>query len=261
MAPTREGSSDGVPRTGPRPRPLPRAWRGAVLHQRRGHLPQPQERHHPADVDRADAAGGEHQLHRLLAPLRRRGGADLRVLHPDGGRGGSGDRTRDPGHAVPQPAHDQRRRTGHAQGGSRCACGPLARASAHARSWMAGRDSTESKECRRGRRRRRRYDPGTGQDMAIATTLLLIIVRAPLLGAIVAGFSGRQVGRAGAHWVTILGVALSCALSSYVLYQLVGQGAAPYNQNVYTFFEVGRYSAHVGFMIDNLTAMMMVVVT
>ena len=97
--------------------------------------------------------------------------------------------------------------------------------------------------------------------MAISTTHLLIIVLAPLLGAIVAGFSGRQVGRAGAHWVTILGVALSCALSSYVLYQLVGQDAAPYNQNVYTFFEVGRYSAHVGFMIDNLTAMMMVVVT
>ncbi|WP_202839176.1 NADH-quinone oxidoreductase subunit L [Luteimonas sp. SJ-9] len=97
--------------------------------------------------------------------------------------------------------------------------------------------------------------------MAISTTHLLIIVLAPLLGAIVAGFFGRQIGRAGAHWVTILGVALSCALSSYVLYQLVGQGAAPFNENVYTFFEVGNYSAHIGFMIDKLTAMMMVVVT
>src|SRR5690606_40037821 len=38
-------------------------------------------------------------------------------------------------------------------------------------------------------------------------------------------------------------------------------GAQPFNQNVYTFFEVGQYSAHVGFMIDKLTAMMMVVVT
>ena len=63
--------------------------------------------------------------------------------------------------------------------------------------------------------------------MAISTTHLLIIVLAPLLGAIVAGFFGRQVGRAGAHTVTILGVAISCALSGYVLWQLVGQGAAP----------------------------------
>src|SRR5690554_4885591 len=97
--------------------------------------------------------------------------------------------------------------------------------------------------------------------MAISTTHLLIIVLAPLLGAIVAGFFGRQVGRAGAHTVTILGVAISCALSGYVLWQLVGQGAAPVNENLYTFFEVGRYSAHVGFLVDNLTAMMMVVVT
>jgi NADH-quinone oxidoreductase subunit L len=97
--------------------------------------------------------------------------------------------------------------------------------------------------------------------MAISTTHLLIIVLAPLLGAIVAGFFGRQVGRAGAHTATILGVALSCAFSCYVLYQLVGQGAGPYNQNVYTFFEVGGYSAHVGFLVDRLTAMMMVVVT
>ncbi|NZA27416.1 NADH-quinone oxidoreductase subunit L [Luteimonas sp. SJ-92] len=97
--------------------------------------------------------------------------------------------------------------------------------------------------------------------MAISTTHLLIVVLAPLLGSIVAGLFGRQVGRTGAHTVTILGVAASCAFSCYVLWQLVGQGAAPYNQNLYTFFEVGSYSAHVGFMIDRLTAMMMVVVT
>lgn len=96
--------------------------------------------------------------------------------------------------------------------------------------------------------------------MELSTTHLLVIVLAPLLGAILAGLFGRQVGRAGAHTVTILGVAVSCAFSAWVLWQLV-QGAAPYNQNVYTFFEVGSYSAHVGFMVDRLTAMMMVVVT
>ena len=95
----------------------------------------------------------------------------------------------------------------------------------------------------------------------ISMNTLLIIALAPLLGAVVAGFFGKQVGRAGAHWVTILGVAVSCALSAQVLWQLVVQHADPFNQNVYTFFQVGGYSAHVGFMVDRLTAMMMVVVT
>ena len=97
--------------------------------------------------------------------------------------------------------------------------------------------------------------------MELSKSVLLAIVLAPLLGALVAGLFGRKVGRAGAHTVTILGVATSCALSMLVLWQLVGQGATPFNQNLYTFFEVGNYSAHVGFMIDRLTAMMMVVVT
>ena len=96
---------------------------------------------------------------------------------------------------------------------------------------------------------------------AISQSILLAVVLAPLLGAIVAGLFGRQVGRAGAHTATILGVAVSCGLSMYVLWQLVGQGAAPFNQNVYTFFQVAGYDAHVGFMVDKLTAMMMVVVT
>ena len=94
----------------------------------------------------------------------------------------------------------------------------------------------------------------------ISQTILLIIALTPLLGAIVAGLFGRLVGRSGAHTVTILGVAVSCALSCQVLWQLL-HGAPAYNANVYTFFEIAKYSAHVGFLIDNLTAMMMVVVT
>ncbi len=97
--------------------------------------------------------------------------------------------------------------------------------------------------------------------MTISTSHLLIIVLAPLLGSILAGLFGRQIGRAGAHTATIAGVAVSFALSAYVLWQLVGQGASPFNQNLYTWFEIGSYQAHVGFMVDKLTAMMMVVVT
>ena len=94
----------------------------------------------------------------------------------------------------------------------------------------------------------------------ISQTTLLIIALAPLLGAILAGFFGRAIGRAGAHTVTILSVAISCGLSMQVLWQLL-HGAPVFNANVYTFFEINKYSAHIGFLIDNLTAMMMVVVS
>jgi NADH-quinone oxidoreductase subunit L len=97
--------------------------------------------------------------------------------------------------------------------------------------------------------------------MSLNSTILLIIALAPLAGAIVAGIFRNQVGRIGAHTVTIAGVALSCALSFYVLYQLVWGGAETYNQNAYTWFQVGGLDAHVGFLIDRLTALMMCVVT
>ena len=98
-------------------------------------------------------------------------------------------------------------------------------------------------------------------EITLSKSLLIAAVLAPLLGSIIAGLFGRQVGRKGAQYVTILGVAVSCALSAYTLYQLLWGGAQPFNQNIYTVFEVGHYSAHVGFMIDRMTAMMMVVVT
>src|SRR5690606_18738014 len=100
-----------------------------------------------------------------------------------------------------------------------------------------------------------------GMEFTLSKSVLLAIVLAPLAGAMLAGFAGRWIGRAGAHTATILGVAVSCALSCWVLWQLVGQGAAPFNENIYTWFQVGGLEAHVGFMVDKLTAMMMVVVT
>src|ERR1700744_1706264 len=96
--------------------------------------------------------------------------------------------------------------------------------------------------------------------MQLSTSILLIIALAPLVGCLLAGFLGRFIGRAGSHTATILGVAISCALSIHVLYQMCN-GAEVYNQNLYTWFEIGKFSASVGFLIDGLTAMMMCVVT
>ena len=91
--------------------------------------------------------------------------------------------------------------------------------------------------------------------------IYLTIVLAPLFGAIVAGLFGRQIGRAGAHWITILGVGLSCVLSLHVLWQFITGEAEVYNQTVYTWLASGSFNFEVGFMVDTLTAVMMSVVT
>jgi NADH-quinone oxidoreductase subunit L len=89
----------------------------------------------------------------------------------------------------------------------------------------------------------------------------LAIPLASLFGAIVAGLFGKQIGRAGAHWVTILGVATSCILSLVVLKDMVFDGGDIYNQAVYTWMVSDGIRFEVGFLIDNLTALMMAVVT
>lgn len=97
--------------------------------------------------------------------------------------------------------------------------------------------------------------------MGLSTSILLTIALAPLIGCVLAGFLGKFLGRAGSHTITILGVAVSCALSFLVLYQLTMGGAVEYNQNIYTWFQIGHFNASVGFMVDRLTAMMLVVVS
>jgi NADH-quinone oxidoreductase subunit L len=91
--------------------------------------------------------------------------------------------------------------------------------------------------------------------------LYLAIPLAPLLGAIIAGLFGRQIGRAGAHTVTILGVAVSFVLSLIVLKQFAVDGAEAYNASVYTWMVSDGVRFEVGFLIDNLTSLMMTVVT
>ncbi len=90
---------------------------------------------------------------------------------------------------------------------------------------------------------------------------LLVIVLAPLIAAILAGIFGRWIGRVGAHTVTILGVAIACGLSILTLKQLVTGEVQNYYGNVYTWLVSDGVQMNVGFMVDRLTAMMMVVVT
>jgi len=91
--------------------------------------------------------------------------------------------------------------------------------------------------------------------------IYLTIALAPLVASIIAGLGGRVVGRTGAHTIAIAGVALSFALSVYVLEKILFEGMPSYNGAVYTWLVSDGLKLEIGFLIDHLSAMMMVVVT
>ena len=92
-------------------------------------------------------------------------------------------------------------------------------------------------------------------------TLYLIIALTPLSGCLLAGLFGNTIGRRGAHTVTILGVAVSAVLSAYVLCGFIDGSRAKFDENVYTWLTMNGLDFSVGFLVDSLTALMMVVVT
>src|SRR2546421_2825995 len=90
-------------------------------------------------------------------------------------------------------------------------------------------------------------------------TLYLLVPFAPLVGAIVAGLFGRAVGRAGAHWVTILAVLISFLGSCWIFVDVLNGNS--FNGPVYTWLTSGETRFEIGFLIDRLSALMMVVVS
>lgn len=93
--------------------------------------------------------------------------------------------------------------------------------------------------------------------------LCLIIVLAPLAGSMIAGFFRNQIGRAGAHTVTILGVAISFAVSVYLACQLFSGHISTENTVVYHWATGGLilpFEFNIGFLIDPLSTVMLVIV-
>ncbi|MGH8740592.1 MAG: NADH-quinone oxidoreductase subunit L [Burkholderiales bacterium] len=89
--------------------------------------------------------------------------------------------------------------------------------------------------------------------------LYLLIPLAPLLGAVLAGLFAKAIGRAGAHWVTIGSVFISFIASCWVLVDVLNGNT--FNSSVYTWITMGETRLEIGFLIDRLSALMMVVVT
>jgi len=90
-------------------------------------------------------------------------------------------------------------------------------------------------------------------------TSYLVAAFAPLAGALIAGLFGRQIGRAGAHWVTILAVLASFLASVSVLRDVLAGDT--FNGTLYSWSIIGDLRFEIGFLIDSLTATMMTVVT
>src|SRR5947208_626227 len=94
----------------------------------------------------------------------------------------------------------------------------------------------------------------------LSTLQLVTVPMAPLVGSIVAGLFGRQIGRRNAHRITILGVFISFLVSASVLWSVVHDGAR-FAGTIYEWMNAGGLKMEIGFLIDPLTAMMMGVVT
>ncbi len=92
-------------------------------------------------------------------------------------------------------------------------------------------------------------------------TIILLIPLLPLAGCLVAGLFRHQIGRAGAHWVTIAAVALSFVFSAYIAWEVFFNDLPVLNYSVYTWAIADGLRFEIGFLIDSLTALMMVVVT
>lgn len=92
------------------------------------------------------------------------------------------------------------------------------------------------------------------------TTCTLAIVSLPLMAAIIAGFFGKKLKNKLVHVITISFMALSFCLSVFLLFLLEG-AREPFNQVIYHWAHSGGIDFGIGFLIDRLTLLMMIVVT
>ena len=91
--------------------------------------------------------------------------------------------------------------------------------------------------------------------------IYLTVVLAPLVAAVFSGLFGKQIGRSGAHSITIAGVSISFLLSLYALKVIAIDGAPIFNETIYRWGSIGGLTMEVGFLVDHLTVLMMTVVT
>ncbi len=90
-------------------------------------------------------------------------------------------------------------------------------------------------------------------------SLYLLVPLAPLAASIVVGLFGPRLGRSVSHWLCCLGVAVSMVASYFIFRDVMGGNT--FNADIYTWLQSGDLRLSIGFLVDPLTATMMLVVT
>ena len=91
--------------------------------------------------------------------------------------------------------------------------------------------------------------------------IVKLIVLGPLLGAAIAGLSGRRIGDIASQTVTTGLLLLSAALSWYVFSQVSAGAWSPFIAHFAPFIQVGKFQSDWSVRIDTLSAVMLIVVT
>ncbi|MGB6975866.1 MAG: NADH-quinone oxidoreductase subunit L [Gammaproteobacteria bacterium] len=84
---------------------------------------------------------------------------------------------------------------------------------------------------------------------------------APLIGTLLSGLMAKQLGKRGAHTVTIAGVAIAFLCALYLFTSMVLKGTPAYYGTLYTWIASGEAVFNVGILVDRLSTTMMVVVS
>lgn len=90
--------------------------------------------------------------------------------------------------------------------------------------------------------------------------LIFVVVFAPLLGSIIAGFLGKVIGRTATHR-TAISLMICSFVAALIIAKQVFIGGQLSNGILYHWVLDGQYAFNVGFLIDQLSAVMLVVVT
>jgi len=92
------------------------------------------------------------------------------------------------------------------------------------------------------------------------STLWLIPV-VPLLGATINGVLGKRLPKNIITAVGVGTVAVSFIIALREFLAMVGASALPINRDYFTWIQAGRFQAQVGFMLDHLSGLMILIVT
>src|SRR4030095_10381057 len=92
------------------------------------------------------------------------------------------------------------------------------------------------------------------------STLWLIPV-VPLLGATINGVLGKRLPKNIITAVGVGTVAVSFIIALREFLSMLGASALPINRDYFTWIQAGRFQAQVGFMLDHLSGLMILIVT